>query len=83
MEILEILAAADELLLKDLLDYIQDHLVETKNDWISSYILKIYQTSLAHDSCEKLREFILATISSDPELLFKSPDFLSLDESLL
>src|SRR6185437_3288646 len=83
MEIMEILAASDELLLNDLLDFIQDHLIETKNEWLHSYILKIYQTSLAHESCEKLREFILATISSDPELLFKSANFLSLDESLL
>ncbi|CAB5312206.1 unnamed protein product [Rhizophagus irregularis] len=83
MEILEILAASDELLLNDLLDFIQEYLIETKNEWLHSSILKIYQTSLAHGSCEKLREFILATISSDPELLFKSANFLSLDVSLL
>jgi hypothetical protein len=83
MEILEILAASDELLLNDLLDFIQEHLIETKNDWLHSYILKIYQTCLAHESCEKLREFILATLSSDPELLFKSENFASLDVSLL
>ncbi|PKY13368.1 BTB-domain-containing protein [Rhizophagus irregularis] len=83
MEILEILAASDELLLNDLLDFIQEYLIETKNEWLHSSILKIYQTSLAHGSCEKLRKFILATISSDPELLFKSANFLSLDVSLL
>ncbi|RIB21069.1 hypothetical protein C2G38_2034689 [Gigaspora rosea] len=83
MEVLEILAAADELLLTDLLDFIQDHLIETKSDWLHSYILKVYQATLSHDSCSNLREFILATISSDPELLFKSPDFLKIDESLI
>ncbi|CAG8472070.1 17048_t:CDS:2, partial [Cetraspora pellucida] len=80
IEVLEILAAADELLLTDLLDFIQDHLIETKSEWLHSYILKVYQTTLSHDSCSILHEFILATISSDPELLFKSPDFLK-DES--
>ncbi|CAG8515431.1 7252_t:CDS:2, partial [Racocetra fulgida] len=80
MEVLEILAAADELLLTDLLDFIQDHLIETKSEWLHSYILKVYQATLSHDSCSILQEFILATISSDPELLFKSPDFLK-DES--
>ncbi|CAG8533624.1 8506_t:CDS:2, partial [Cetraspora pellucida] len=34
MEVLEILAAADELLLTDLLDFIQDHLIETKSEAI-------------------------------------------------
>ncbi|CAG8554398.1 45168_t:CDS:2 [Gigaspora margarita] len=50
VEVLEILAAADELLLTDLLDFIQDHLIETKSDWLHSYILKVYQATLSHDS---------------------------------
>ncbi|CAG8629305.1 9518_t:CDS:2 [Acaulospora colombiana] len=83
VEILEILAAADELLLVDLLDYIQEYLIENKSEWLHSYILQIYQACLIHNSCSDLQEFILATISSDPELLFKSDDFLRTDESLL
>nr|CAG8572090.1 12039_t:CDS:2 [Entrophospora candida] len=82
-EILEILSAGDELLLNDLLDYIQDYLVDTKADWLPNYILEIYRKTLDHQSCEKLREFILATISADPELLFNSKDFLKIEESLL
>ncbi|CAG8507577.1 8402_t:CDS:2 [Acaulospora morrowiae] len=82
-EILEILVAADELLLTDLLDFIQEYLVEIKNDWLHTYILQIYQVCLTRDSCSNLQEFILVAISSDPDLLFKSEHFLKIDESLL
>nr|CAG8512402.1 7361_t:CDS:2 [Entrophospora candida] len=49
-EILEILSAGDELLLNDLLDYIQDYLVDTKADWLPNYILEIYRKTLDHQS---------------------------------
>ncbi|CAJ0889933.1 13791_t:CDS:2 [Entrophospora sp. SA101] len=52
-EILEILSAGDELLLNDLLDYIQDYLVDTKADWLPNYILEIYRKTLDHQSCSK------------------------------
>ncbi|CAG8843427.1 6857_t:CDS:2 [Gigaspora margarita] len=62
MEVLEILAVADELLLSDLLDFIQSHLIETKSTWLHSYASKVYQAALFHDSYSNLREFISITI---------------------
>ncbi|CAG8567402.1 11453_t:CDS:2 [Gigaspora rosea] len=62
MEVLEMLAVADELLLSDLLDFIQNHLIETKSTWLHSYTSKIYQSALSHNSYSNLREFISITI---------------------
>ncbi|CAG8660277.1 101_t:CDS:2, partial [Scutellospora calospora] len=65
MEVLEILAAADELLLTDLLDFIQDHLIETKSEWLQSYILKVYQATLSHDSFWQFRAILPPELEDD------------------
>ncbi|RIB08708.1 hypothetical protein C2G38_2270389 [Gigaspora rosea] len=83
MEVLEMLAVADELLLSDLLDFIQNHLIETKSTWLHSYTSKIYQSALSHNSYSNLREFISITIDVSSELIFKSSNFLTINESLL
>ncbi|CAG8721341.1 11575_t:CDS:1 [Gigaspora rosea] len=83
MEVLEILAIADKLLLMDLLNFIQYHLIKTKSEWLHSYFIKIYQIALSYDSCSKLKDFVLNTIYDNPKLVFKSSDFLTINESLL
>ncbi|CAG8572595.1 5061_t:CDS:2 [Dentiscutata heterogama] len=48
MEVLEILSAADELSLTNLLDFIQDHLIKIKSEWLHSNIINLYQATILH-----------------------------------
>ncbi|CAG8544956.1 6780_t:CDS:10, partial [Diversispora eburnea] len=66
LEILDILSAADELLLTDLLDYIQEYLIEIKSRWLHSYIIPIYQVCLAHDSYQKITPIISTITPTSP-----------------
>ncbi|CAG8485336.1 9306_t:CDS:1, partial [Gigaspora rosea] len=57
--------------------------IETKSTWLYFYASKIYQVALSHDSHSNLREFISITIDVSSELIFKSSNFLTINESLL
>ncbi|CAG8561738.1 12189_t:CDS:2 [Cetraspora pellucida] len=82
--ILDILVAADELLIEnDLLSYIQNHLIHDKSKWLQNHFALVLHTVFEQDACKELRIYCMDKICWDPNVVFKSPEFLDFDSSIL
>src|SRR5436305_1138401 len=81
--LLEILEAADELSLQELITYLQAYLIENKVNWVEQNFNLINQTSFQRDSFLKLQKFCMNLMSKEPEKIFKSLDFVSISEKSL
>jgi hypothetical protein len=80
---LKVLVAADQLLLQELIDYLQTYLIKNKSKWIEQYFELIYQTSFHSNSLLELQNFCTNIMAKFPEKIFKSLDFTSLSEKSL
>ncbi len=75
--------AANELLLQELVDYLQTYLIESKADWMEQHFELIHQTSFQSNNLLELQRFCTNLMASFPEKVFKSFDFTSLPEKSL
>ncbi|KAG9290980.1 hypothetical protein G9A89_000135 [Geosiphon pyriformis] len=83
LTILELLIAADELILKNLIDYLEEYLIENHTKELEENFASLHETSFTHDSFKKLQEFCSQIAATNPTLIFKSQDFTSLNKSFL
>ena len=81
--ILDFLVTADELILEDLIDYLQTYLIEKHSNDLKQNFASLHQIVFEHDSFTKLHDFCTTFAASKPEAIFKSNDFHSLKKSLL
>ncbi|EXX56546.1 uncharacterized protein OCT59_029149 [Rhizophagus irregularis] len=82
-EILKVLVAADNLLLQELIDYLQTYLIENKSEWMEQYFELIYQTGFQSNSLLELQQYCTNFMAKFPEKIFGSLDFTSLSEKSL
>ncbi|CAG8523312.1 976_t:CDS:1 [Ambispora leptoticha] len=82
-EVLDLLIAADELGLTDLFDFIQNHLISEKADWIREHFALAHKIAYQHESFWKLQQFIQMIKDKHPEVVFKAVDFTALEEDML
>ncbi|GBB91475.1 hypothetical protein RclHR1_01880006 [Rhizophagus clarus] len=82
-EILKVLIAADELLLQELIDYLQEYLIENKSEWIEQNFELTLKTSFQTNSLLELQKFCTDFMAKSPEKVFNSLDFTSLPENSL
>jgi hypothetical protein len=80
---LEVLVAADELFLQELVDYLQEYLIENKSKWIEQNFELFYRRSFQSNSLIELQKFCTDFMAKSPEKVFKSFDFTSLPEKSL
>ncbi|EXX67240.1 hypothetical protein RirG_116190 [Rhizophagus irregularis DAOM 197198w] len=83
LDIFKILLAADELLLHEIVDYLQKYLIENKTEWLEQNFGLIYQTRFQTDSLVEIQKFCTNFMIKSPEKIFKSLDFTSLPENFL
>ncbi|GES90294.1 BTB/POZ protein [Rhizophagus clarus] len=83
LEILNVLVAADQLLLQELIDYLQEYLIENKSEWMQQYFELIYRTSFQSNSLLELQLYCTNFMANSPDKVFKSLDFISLSEKSL
>ncbi|KAG9295685.1 hypothetical protein G9A89_003003 [Geosiphon pyriformis] len=83
LTILELLVAADELILKNLISYLEDYLIENHAQELKENFVSVLETSFSHDSFKKLQEFCAQIAATNPTLIFLSQDFTSLNKSFL
>ncbi|CAB4375758.1 unnamed protein product [Rhizophagus irregularis] len=82
MSILEVMMAADELCLQEMIDYAQDYLLLYKPGWIQRNFSTTHKIALEHSNTfTKLLDYCNEIIVNDPELVFCSEDFNSIDEN--
>src|SRR5436190_22980253 len=82
-DIIEILVAANELGLQELIAYIQSFLIKNKSKWMKKNFNLVYQTSFKFDSFLELQKFCTDLISKKPDKVFESPSFSSIPDKLL
>ncbi|GBC02828.1 hypothetical protein RclHR1_04840011 [Rhizophagus clarus] len=82
-KILETLVAADELLLQELIDYLQEYFIENKSEWIEQNFELTHRKSFQSNSLLELQKFCTDLMAKSPEKVFKSFDFTSLPEKSL
>jgi hypothetical protein len=82
-DILKILVAADELLLQELISYLQNYLIVNKSEWMEQHFELIHRTSFQSNNLSELQQYCLNIIADLPEKLFNSIDFTSIPEKLL
>jgi len=84
LTILEVMMAADELCLQEVIDYAQDYLLLYKPGWIQRNFATTYKIAVKHsNSFNKLLEYCNEIMINDPELVFSSDDFNILEENAL
>ncbi|PKC04320.1 hypothetical protein RhiirA5_4560 [Rhizophagus irregularis] len=83
IDILELLVASNELLLKELFKHVQDYLIEKQADWIRKNFVLVLHSVFDLKSCKKLKDYCLESICEDPQPFFTSKNFLSLNKDIL
>src|SRR5438034_4812972 len=79
----KVLAAADELHLQELVDYLQKYLIENNSEWMEQHFEFTQQISSQSNNLLELQEFCTNLIVQSPEKIFKSFDFTTLSEKSL
>jgi hypothetical protein len=77
------LAAADQLYLQELVDYLQKYLIVNKAEWMEQHFGLTYQTSFQSNSLFELQRFCIERMTKFPQKIFKSFDFTLLFENSL
>ncbi|CAG8612642.1 33408_t:CDS:2, partial [Gigaspora margarita] len=72
--ILDLLAAADELLIQNLIDYIQEYLIEYSSDFIEQVPIKMLHLISHHEKFNELKETCLETICETPNFSMMDED---------
>ncbi|KAG9288845.1 hypothetical protein G9A89_003961, partial [Geosiphon pyriformis] len=81
--ILELLATADELILENLIDLLEDYLIQHHAKELEKNFITLQNISFMHDSFKKLQEFCTEIAANNPAIVFNSQDFTSLSENVL
>jgi hypothetical protein len=76
------LAAADQLHLQELVDYLQKYLIKNKVKWMEQHFGLAYQTSFQSNSLLELQQFCIDCMTKSPQI-FKSLDLTLLSEKSL
>ncbi|CAG8559350.1 13277_t:CDS:2 [Funneliformis mosseae] len=80
---LEILVAADELLMNELHDLMQSHLLEKHSLWLRKSFALVYRTAVRLDASKELQEFCKGILYTEPDVLLRAEDFTTLDQDTL
>jgi hypothetical protein len=75
-----VLVAADELILHELVDFLQKCLIENKADWLKKRFELIHRTCYQSNNLLELQKFCTEFMAKSPEKIFQSLDFTSLPE---
>ncbi|KAG9299150.1 hypothetical protein G9A89_002521 [Geosiphon pyriformis] len=81
--ILELLVTADELILENIIDHLEDYLIENRAKELEENFATLQKTSFMHDSFKKLQKFCTEIAAENPTIVFNSQDFTSLSENAL
>ncbi|POG69228.1 hypothetical protein GLOIN_2v1877698 [Rhizophagus irregularis DAOM 181602=DAOM 197198] len=81
--IIKIMKAADDLLLQEIVDYLQRYLIENKFEWMEQNFELIHQTSFQSNYLLELQQFCTDLMAKCPDRYFTSLNFTSLSEKSL
>ncbi|RIA90298.1 hypothetical protein C1645_876155 [Glomus cerebriforme] len=82
-KILELLVAADELCLNELLDYVQNYFIKNGNEWLHENINEYCHIIFQHNNFQKLQESCITMVSHDPQKFRKYGKFMNWPDNLV
>ncbi|GES81805.1 BTB/POZ protein [Rhizophagus clarus] len=82
-DILGLLVASDELLIEELVTFVQNYIIENQKEWLRQNNSKVFHTVIQLESCKQLLESCYETIYEHPEPFLNSPEFLRLEKNTL
>lgn len=82
-EFTDIIIAADEFILHDLVSFIEQKLLMSYNTWSKKYFVQIYKCVLEQEFCKELQNFFEERVSEKPSIILESEDFTLLDEEMI
>ena len=82
-DILNLLFACEKLKFNELYDYIQGYLIEHHRDWLSQNFAFIQRVSFKYSEFTKLQNYWMTTVFEQPEILFNTNDFTSINKEAL
>ncbi|KAG9300218.1 hypothetical protein G9A89_002664 [Geosiphon pyriformis] len=82
-EILELLIVANEFILENLINYLEDYIIEHHEKELKENFANLHEISFKHESFKKLQGFCTEVAAKNPAIIFKSQDFTSLNKSFL
>ncbi|RGB40363.1 hypothetical protein C1646_663926 [Rhizophagus diaphanus] len=80
---LDILIAADELALIELIDYLIEYILKKETFWFRRHLVKIHRISSQHEAFHKLKTTCEEIIQKDSSTFLRSKDIGDLEESIL
>jgi hypothetical protein len=80
-DIIRLIIASDELLLEELVKFLQEYLIEKRQDWVHKNLFFVLDTLFNLTNCKILQDHCFETICLDPELL--TTNFLKLDKDII
>ncbi|CAG8641237.1 20097_t:CDS:2 [Racocetra persica] len=83
LETLQLLVAADELLLQDFIDRLLPFIHQKLEEFMRNDAISILQFVFKYNACKPLRDTCFHIICSYPEILFEHQKFTELEKSLL
>ncbi|GBB89880.1 hypothetical protein RclHR1_01670031 [Rhizophagus clarus] len=81
--ILDLLIASDELLINELLDHIQDHLINVKTEWLKKNFSTVLHVVFERETCKGLQIYCMDKICWNPKIIFDSKEFLKFEDYIL
>ncbi|KAG9295297.1 hypothetical protein G9A89_021228 [Geosiphon pyriformis] len=81
--ILELLVIADELILENFIELLEEYLIEHHAKELEENFATLQKTSFMHDSFKNLQNFCTEIAANNPAIFFNSQDFTSLSENAL
>src|ERR1044071_5831643 len=82
-DILGLLVTSDELLIEELVTFVQKYLIEKQTEWLQQNFVKVLHAAYPLINCKKLYDYCLDSICDDSEPFFKSENFLTLEKDIL
>ncbi|KAG9306430.1 hypothetical protein G9A89_003540 [Geosiphon pyriformis] len=82
-KILELIVAAEELILENLINHLEDYLIEHHAKELKENFLTLRETSYKYPSFKKLQDFFAKIAVRNSVAVFNSQDFTSLDQCAL
>ncbi|CAG8619841.1 712_t:CDS:2, partial [Paraglomus occultum] len=81
--VFDVLLAADELILPEVQDHAEEHLIANESLWLRTNFSYVHKAAFRHQGFRKLQEYYLNMICKKPSMLFESEDFCSTDSDIL
>ncbi|CAG8702589.1 4379_t:CDS:2, partial [Ambispora leptoticha] len=82
-DILDILIAADEMILEALIKSILDYIISEGMDWIKENIVKVQRVASSLEACKTLSNKCNEIMKAEPEIIFKSKSYLTIEKDFL